>query len=187
MVVLGAGNFPVWRLRRNQFCDANGARKISTAPDGVKRPPRSAFSKRRSLEVAETPCFTHVMALPPVAVAILDDLLFTAKIRETARIIGVELTVVRDPSVLHQGPPPALLLLDLNARKVDPFAALDVVRKRPDEGRTVRAVAFAASVDKALAQRARDAGVESILDRAELTEQLPEILRSVTRAPVAID
>lgn len=139
------------------------------------------------MEVTETPCLTGHMALPPVAVAILDDLLFTAKIRETARIIGVELTVVREPSVLHQGPPPALLILDLNSRKVDPFAALDVVRKRPDDGKTVRAVAFAASVDKALAQRARDAGIDAILDRAELTEQLPEILRSVTRAPVGTD
>lgn len=139
------------------------------------------------MEVTETPCLTGHMALPPIAVAILDDLLFTAKIRETARIIGVELTVVREPSVLHQGPPPALLILDLNSRKVDPFAALDVVRKRPDDGKTVRAVAFAASVDKALAQRARDAGIDAILDRAELTEQLPEILRSVTRAPVGTD
>lgn len=127
------------------------------------------------------------MAAPPVAVAILDDLLFTARIRETARIIGVELTVVRDPSVLHQGLPPALMLLDLNSRRVDPFAALDVVRSRPDDGKTARAVAFAASVDKSLVQRARDAGVDPILDRSQLTEQLPEILRSIARAPLKID
>ena len=125
------------------------------------------------------------MPPPPIAVAILDDLLFTAKIRETARIIGVELTVVRDPSVLHQGPPPVLLLLDLNSRKVDPFAALEVVRARPDDGKTVRAVAFAASIDKALVQRARDAGMDPILDRSQFTEQLPEILRSVARAPTS--
>ena len=123
------------------------------------------------------------MPPPPIAVAILDDLLFTAKIRETARIIGVELTVVRDPSVLHQGPPPVLLLLDLNARKVDPFAALEVVRARGDEGKLVKAVAFAATVDKALKDRARDVGLDPILDRGQFTEQLPEILRSVARAP----
>jgi CheY-like chemotaxis protein len=140
-----------------------------------------------SLKVMESPWLTRLMAAPPVAVAILDDLLFTAKIRETARIIGVELTVVRDPSVLHQGPPPSILLLDLNSRKVDPFAALEVVRNRPDGGKTARAIAFAASIDKALVQSARDAGVDPILDRGQLTEQLPEILRSVARAPVTMD
>lgn len=139
----------------------------------------------RSLKNAESPWFNSGMPPPPIAVAILDDLLFTAKIRETARIIGVELTVVRDPSVLHQGPPPVLLLLDLNARRVDPFAALDVVRARGDDGKHAKAVAFAAAVDKSLTQRAKDAGVEPILDRSQFTEQLPEILRSVARAPTA--
>lgn len=162
-------------------------RTITIAPDGVKRPGSAEPNPKPGLEVVSGPWLTDGMAAPPVAVAILDDLLFTAKIRETARIIGVELTVVRDPSVLHQGPPPALLLLDLNSRKVDPFAALDVVRQRGDEGKSVRAIAFAASIDKALIQRAKDAGVDSILDRGQLTEQLPEILRSVTRAPVGVD
>ena len=128
-------------------------------------------------------CFNGRVPPPSIAVAILDDLLFTAKIRETARVLGVELTVVRDPSVLHQGPLPILLLLDLNSKRVDPFAALDVVRQRPDGGQNCPAIAFAAAVDKELAAKAKSAGVESILDRGEFTEKLPEILRSVTRAP----
>ena len=117
--------------------------------------------------------------------AILDDLLFTAKIRETARVSGVELLVVRDASVLHQGPPPVLLLLDLNSRRVDPFAALDVIRAREDSGKTAPVVAFAASVDKALTARAKSVGLDEILDRAQLTERLAEILLSVVRAPAS--
>ena len=120
---------------------------------------------------------------PAIAVAILDDLLFTAKIRETARVLGIELAVVRDPSVLHQGPPPALLLLDLNAKRVDPFAALEVVRQRPDSGRDAPAVAFAAAVDRDLVARAKTAGMDKVLDRGELVEKLPEILRAVIRGP----
>lgn len=120
---------------------------------------------------------------PSIAVAILDDLLFTAKIRETARVLGVELTVVRDPSVLHQGPPPLLLLLDLNSKRVDPFAALDVVRNRPDAGRTCPAFAFAAALDRELAARAKSVGLDPVLDRTGFTEKLPEILRSVARGP----
>lgn len=123
------------------------------------------------------------MPPPAIAVAILDDLLFTAKIRETARVLGVELIVVRDPSVLHQGPPPALLLLDLNCKRVDPFAALEVVRQRGDAGSSAPAVAFAAAVDKELSDKAKSAGLEPVFDRSAFTEKLPEILRSVVKGP----
>lgn len=118
---------------------------------------------------------------PAIAVAILDDLLFTAKIRETARVSGVELTVVRDASVLHQGPAPVLILLDLNSKRVDPFAALDVLRARADAGKDAPVVAFAAAVDKALTARAKSVGLDEILDRAQLVERLPEILHAVAR------
>ncbi len=121
------------------------------------------------------------MPPPAIAVAILDDLLFTAKIRETARVSGVELTVVRDASVLHQGPAPVLILLDLNSKRVDPFAALDVLRARADAGKDAPVVAFAAAVDKALTARAKSVGLEEILDRAQLVERLPEILHAVAR------
>lgn len=123
------------------------------------------------------------MPAPSTAVAVLDDLFFTAKIRESARILGFELTVVRDPAVLHQGPLPAVLLLDFNSRKVDPFAALDVVRSRADGGKDVPAVAFAASIDRALTERGRTAGFERILDREAFMERLPEILRAASRGP----
>ncbi len=123
------------------------------------------------------------MPPPAIAVAILDDLFFTAKIREAARLLGVELTVVRDPSVLHQGPPPLVLLLDLDSKRVDPFSALDVVRHRPDGGKDCPAIAFATSVGKDLTARAQAAGVNQLLERGEFTEKLPEILRSVTRSP----
>ena len=126
------------------------------------------------------------MPPPAIAVAICDDLFFTAKIREAARTLGVELTVVRDPSVLHQGPPPIILLLDLNSPRVDPFAALEVVRNRPDSGKQAPAHAFAASADKALIARAKANGMDPILDRAEFLEKLPEILNAVTRGPVSI-
>ncbi len=118
---------------------------------------------------------------PAIAVAILDDLLFTAKIRETARVSGVELTVVRDASVLHQGPAPVLILLDLNSKRVDPFAALDVLRARADAGKDAPVVAFAAAVDKALTARAKSVGLDEILERAQLVERLPEILHAVAR------
>ena len=121
------------------------------------------------------------MPPPAIAVAILDDLLFTAKIRETARVSGVELTVVRDASVLHQGPAPVLILLDLNSKRVDPFAALDVLRARADAGKDAPVVAFAATVDKALTARAKSVGLDEILDRAQLVERLPEILHAVAR------
>lgn len=121
------------------------------------------------------------MPPPAIAVAILDDLLFTAKIRETARVSGVELTVVRDASVLHQGLAPVLILLDLNCKRVDPFAALDVLRARADAGKDAPVVAFAAAVDKALTARAKSVGLDEILDRAQLVERLPEILHAVAR------
>src|SRR5688500_18697648 len=125
------------------------------------------------------------MPAPATAVAILDDLFFTAKIREAARLLGVEITVVRDPSVLHQGPAPLVLILDLDSKKVDPFAALEVVRHRPDGGKECPAIAFAVSLGKELTARAKAGGVTELLERGEFTEKLPEILRSVTRSPAS--
>lgn len=135
---------------------------------------------------APNPAMLQFRGMPPpaIAVAILDDLFFTAKIREAARLLGVELTVVRDPSVLHQGPAPIVLLLDLDSKKVDPFAALDVVRHRPDAGKECPAIAFATSIGKDLANRAKNAGVTQLLERSEFTEKLADILRSVTRGPM---
>lgn len=116
--------------------------------------------------------------------AICDDLFFTAKIRESARILGVDLTVVRDTSVLHQGPPPLVLLLDLNSRKVDPFAALEVVRKRGDGGTSAPAIAFASALDKSLIARAKAAGLDPIIEREDFLDRLPELLQAVTRGPL---
>src|SRR3989338_11680194 len=65
------------------------------------------------------------------AVAVVKDLFFVARIRETARLVGRELVFVRTPAELGaalQGEPPALVILDLTTQGWDYealFAALE--------------------------------------------------------------
>ena len=59
--------------------------------------------------------------------AILDDLMFSSKIRSTANHLGVTVTFARSSSAaLEQmrADPPTLVILDLNNARTDPFGTL---------------------------------------------------------------
>ncbi len=65
------------------------------------------------------------------AVAVVKDLFFVARIRETARLVGTDVTFARTPGEVHtalQAAPPALVILDLTTQGWDYealFAALE--------------------------------------------------------------
>jgi len=64
------------------------------------------------------------------AVAVVKDLFFVARIRETARLVGTELTFARTPDELEAqlGPePPALVIIDLTTAGWDLGAFFDTL------------------------------------------------------------
>lgn len=108
-------------------------------------------------------------------VALVEDLIFQAKLRETARQAGVELAIVLTAEALAaeaRRDDTALVVLDLNARAA-PFEAL---RRLRDEGISRPTVGFLSHVQTQLAERARAAGCAEVLPRSKFAAQLADIL-----------
>ena len=114
-------------------------------------------------------------------IALIDDLFFQAKVRETAKHTGVTIeTATTGEQLLKaaEASPEALILVDLNARQ----GALDAVvelcaQNRQDQGNPRRVIAFLSHVQTDLAERARAAGCEEVMPRSKFTQNLAEILR----------
>jgi len=116
-------------------------------------------------------------------VAVVDDLFFAAKIRATAEALGVPIEFARDADVLFETArqePPAIILFDLHAQRLDPFA-LGARLKADDALRDVPLVGFFSHVQTELQQRARQAGFDRIMARSMFVKELPELLQSAAR------
>lgn len=113
------------------------------------------------------------------AIALIDDLFFLAKVRETAKHAGISLETASTGDALLQSAaahPAALVLVDLNARA----GALDAVERlcaANGAGNPRRVIAFLSHVQTELAERARLAGCTDVMPRSKFTQNLADILR----------
>ncbi|MGE0448507.1 MAG: hypothetical protein AB7Q29_02890 [Vicinamibacterales bacterium] len=108
--------------------------------------------------------------------AILDDLLFTSKIRATAAQAGVPLMFARTiDAALEQlrATRPSLVMLDLDNPRIDALRIAAELRESRLSG--VSSVAFVSHVRTDLIQQARDAGIGEVLPRSAFVTRLPEI------------
>ena len=108
--------------------------------------------------------------------AAVDDLIFLAKIRETAKQVGVDIiTAPPLPSAeAFAATPLRGILLDLNGRN----QPLEWVRslKANAATRGIPVVAFASHVQSDLISAARLAGCDRVLARSAFTQQLSALL-----------
>ncbi len=120
------------------------------------------------------------------AIALIDDLFFQAKVRETAKHAGVTVETSTTGEQLLKAAaanPAALILVDLNARQ----GALDAVQQlcaqnapggsADGQGNPRRVIAFLSHVQTDLAERARAAGCQDVMPRSQFAQNLAEILR----------
>jgi DNA-binding NarL/FixJ family response regulator len=108
----------------------------------------------------------------------VDDLLFSSKIRATAKQAGVELTFARSrEEILEQARAlkPALIVFDLNSAKTDPISTLAALKADPALA-PIRAIGFASHVHTDLIAAARQAGADQVLPRSAFAGNLAEIL-----------
>lgn len=108
-------------------------------------------------------------------VALVDDVFFLAKLVETARQVGVALKTVTTGDALvaeAQQTPPALLIVDLNARQ----GAIEALEQLHAAGNQLPVVAFLSHVQVELAERARAAGCQQVMPRSKFTQNLAAIL-----------
>jgi CheY-like chemotaxis protein len=112
-------------------------------------------------------------------VAVVDDLFFAAKIRATADALGVAIEFARDADALiasAKQEPPAIVLFDLHAQRIDPFA-LGARLKSEETLRAVTLVGFFSHVQTELPQRARAAGFDRVMARSMFVKELPALLQ----------
>lgn len=114
----------------------------------------------------------------------VDDLLFSSKIRATARQAGVEITFARSPAeILDQAraAKPALVIFDLNSGKTDPVATIAALKGDPSLA-GIRTLGFASHVHTGLIAAAREAGADQVLPRSAFAGSLADILLSSQKA-----
>lgn len=114
-------------------------------------------------------------------IAVVDDLFFAARIRETARQLNleVELTPTARLDVRLAGGAVDAVILDLGAP-----SALDSLRtlKANPATASTPVVGYASHVATNTIQAARAAGCDEVLARSAFTRQLPDLLRRLVAA-----
>ncbi len=110
--------------------------------------------------------------------AIVDDLMFTSKIRATATQLGVPVTFARSPEAALAEMArnrPSLVIFDLNNPRTDPLGTVATMKADPALA-DIRTVGFVSHVQTELIKQAQEAGVTEVLARSAFTARLPEIL-----------
>ena len=115
-----------------------------------------------------------------VILAILDDLMFSSKIKTTAKALGATVSFARsrDGALADmRASPPALVILDLNNPRTDPLGIVAAMKADPALT-SVPTVGFVSHVQTELIDAARAAGVGDVMARSLFTMRLSEILSS---------
>ena len=116
-------------------------------------------------------------------VTLVEDLFFLAKIRETAKAVGVTVVTVdlRRGSAAIAEVQPQAIILDLNSRGLPAVGWIQALKSDPAT-RAIRIVGFVSHVQEQIISEARAAGCDSVMARSAFTEQLPDLLRSLATA-----
>jgi PleD family two-component response regulator len=111
--------------------------------------------------------------------AVLDDLMFTSKIRTAAGQLGAAVTFARSAQAaldeMHRSAP-ALVILDLNNARVDPLGLVAAMKQDPALAK-IPTLGYVSHVQTDVIDAARAAGVGEVLARSAFSAQLGEILR----------
>ena len=116
-----------------------------------------------------------------IALALIRDLFFRAKIDAVAAAVGAEVEYARSLDALGSrsaGVNPSLILADLSDSAFPPLETMNAIRAAAPGARTI---GFASHVDVKTLKAARDAGFGQVLSRSEFTALLPELLKESVR------
>ena len=110
--------------------------------------------------------------------AVVDDLMFTSKIRTTASQLGVTVVVARSRAAAlsaARAERPTLVILDLNSVRIEQRGIVADLKSDPALA-GIATVGFASHVHTAVIEEARAAGVTEVMARSAFTQRLPELL-----------
>ena len=109
--------------------------------------------------------------------AVVSDLMFTVKIQDAAKRLGLEPVFVQSQSqALSQArQKPALIILDLNHSAADPLNT--IARLKADaETSSVRLLAYVSHVQVDLKRAAEEQGCDVVMPRSAFSQNLPAVL-----------
>ena len=109
---------------------------------------------------------------------VVDDMFFAAKINAAASNAGRQIERIKSREQLEQTTgenPPALIIIDLNADRLDPLETISFLKAQPTT-RAVPIVAFVSHVETALIRRAQAAGCDLVLPRSAFTQMLADVV-----------
>ena len=111
-------------------------------------------------------------------IALVDDLMFASRIQEAARPVGAAVVRVGGPEALVarcREAPPRLVILDLDADRLEPLRALAALGGDPAL-RPLRVVGYVSHVDVERAEAARSAGCAEVMARGRFVKELPGLV-----------
>ena len=110
--------------------------------------------------------------------AVIDDLLFTVKIADTAKRTGLSVDFVKAEADVFAKLPekPLVIILDLNTHALDPIQLIQRL-KADEQARGVSIVGYVSHVHGELKQRAHDAGCDMVMARSAFSQNLPQIFK----------
>jgi len=111
--------------------------------------------------------------------AVVDDLLFTVKINDAAKRVGLDVEFLKsERDVLDKAADekPLLIILDLNNNSVEP---LDLISKLKAHGdlKKISLIGYLSHVQGELKQKAHEAGANIVMARSAFSQNLQQILK----------
>jgi CheY-like chemotaxis protein len=113
-----------------------------------------------------------------MVLAVVDDLMFSSKMKTAATQLGVQLVFARSSaSALAEmrKSSPSVVILDLNNPRTDPLGTVMAMHADPALA-AIPTVGYVSHVDGDTIAAARQAGVSEVLARSAFTAQLASIL-----------
>jgi PleD family two-component response regulator len=120
-----------------------------------------------------------------MVLAVVDDLMFSSKIRSVAERTGAEVRFVRskDAALIEaRATAPQVVIIDLDREKTDPIGTIAAF-KADAALHTIRLVGYVSHVQAGRIAEAREAGCDTVLARSAFVNMLAELLTGETAPP----
>ncbi len=110
--------------------------------------------------------------------AVVEDLMFTVKISEAARRVGLQVEFVKSEkdAIEKAKEQPLLVILDLNTGAVQPLKLIGKL-KGSSETKTINLLGYVSHLHAELKQQAQEAGCNMVMARSAFSQNLPMILK----------
>jgi CheY-like chemotaxis protein len=111
--------------------------------------------------------------------AVVDDLLFTVKISDAAKRVGLDVEFLKsEHDVLEKATheKPLLIIMDLNNNSVEPLKLIAKLKAHGDL-KKISLIGYLSHVQGELKQQAHEAGANIVMARSAFSQNLQQILK----------